>query len=468
MFTDPEVTRFIGPRRPMTDNEIEDWFAKQLAIGAADPARSAVLASGEFAGICGVQYVSGKADFGYFFRRKYWGTGVPTRACAELYAAAYARYGRELHTFIADANVASVKLARRIGLACFEHHISDEEKGCLYYPSPKAIQNNMSVDTWLASSVRRSWLDILGRDQLEKPDGDFFENGGSSLSALRLHIALQRSLGTSVSFAELMRKPTVHGMAAAIWEQGRGLLIEYRPGTQLSSIVVFVHPAGAGPEVYRRIIESLPASLTVVGINNPFLVSDISCSLHELAKWYLAELLERYGLTRSFRLCGWSLGGIIAAELAVQLERSRAKVDHLILVDAFLPTPAQVLYLRALNRERRNEMLRADLVEMGLPFDSIERVLASRDAEERIFIGRLSGTLAGSRLTLVAAGRHDSRCGSEMERALQSLKDTGEQTLGIAEANFRSRLVFEERHHNDILDEAEHIAVLIENSGEPA
>ncbi|MGZ9221288.1 MAG: GNAT family N-acetyltransferase [Anaerolineales bacterium] len=57
MFTDPEVMRFIGPRRPMTEDEIRDWLLDVLHRQNSELTRYAVAlkTTDELMGVAGLR-----------------------------------------------------------------------------------------------------------------------------------------------------------------------------------------------------------------------------------------------------------------------------------------------------------------------------------------------------------------------------------------------------------------------------
>ncbi|OEZ33887.1 hypothetical protein AS144_01955 [Francisella endosymbiont of Amblyomma maculatum] len=84
---------------------------------------------------------------------------------------------------------------------------------------------------------------------------------------------------------------------------------------------MFIHPAFAGCEVYKDLIEKLSPYYNCIGIENYNLyaknkISSLSC----LAKFYL-EKLDLYDKNKQIILLEWSLGRLIAFEMAYWLER---------------------------------------------------------------------------------------------------------------------------------------------------
>jgi acyl transferase domain-containing protein/acyl-CoA synthetase (AMP-forming)/AMP-acid ligase II len=105
---------------------------------------------------------------------------------------------------------------------------------------------------------------------------------------------------------------------------------------------IWIHPAGGGVDCYRPIAESLP--FRSVAIDSPALRANglPPASIEELAADYLSHV-ERAGLTEPLVLGGWSLGGVIAFEMAVQLARQGRRVVQVVLIDSYagsaLPSP---------------------------------------------------------------------------------------------------------------------------------
>jgi len=79
IFTDLEVMKFLGPRRPLNNSECEEWFLAELKAPSRFPFRD--LSSGEIIGFCGIKIIDGESDFGYFLRRKSWGKGFGKLMC---------------------------------------------------------------------------------------------------------------------------------------------------------------------------------------------------------------------------------------------------------------------------------------------------------------------------------------------------------------------------------------------------
>lgn len=116
-----------------------------------------------------------------------------------------------------------------------------------------------------------------------------------------------------------------------------------------------VHPISGSPYAYGGLAGLLPADQPVYGFEAPGFDNDRDpvASLPRLAGEYTA-ILRAFAPGQLYRLLGWSLGGLIAFEVAKQLRTAGEEVAALILVDAPLPRvlplpPEREILLRFVN-----------------------------------------------------------------------------------------------------------------------
>ena len=78
LLQDDAVMTFIGPRQVLSDAQAHDWFEQNMQ----SPERYAVALkdSNELIGFCGIKNIDGIDDFGYFFRKVFWGKGLASEA----------------------------------------------------------------------------------------------------------------------------------------------------------------------------------------------------------------------------------------------------------------------------------------------------------------------------------------------------------------------------------------------------
>ncbi|WP_280422320.1 alpha/beta fold hydrolase [Nocardia carnea] len=215
--------------------------------------------------------------------------------------------------------------------------------------------------------VARIWSEILGYRPVYRDD-DFFDQGGNSISALRLLRTLEQRLGGTLPVQTVFRTPTLAGLAAATAEHtgGAGQPAATGPGLPVTRPPESPGVRGPGdePAVPSRILRlaGTPGTGTATTVIWPGL-GGYPMSLRPLARELaqpgqvvygvqarglntgerphteiaalvaddVAELLA-LGLPEPYRIIGYSFGARIAAEVAQQLTGAGCRVDHLVLI----------------------------------------------------------------------------------------------------------------------------------------
>ncbi len=184
--------------------------------------------------------------------------------------------------------------------------------------------------------ITRIWAEVLGRQDIGVHD-DFFQVGGHSLLALRLADRL-RTLGVEIPVSMLFRYRTVAALAEWLGELGMredepasghrpaGLVHRLQTGA-VPPPLVLLHGAGGTALSYSGLISALP-DRTVYAIESGDVVED----LPTMATRYLAAVTEALGVPAV--LAGWSMGGVVALEMARQLDGDDPPA--VVMVDSFL------------------------------------------------------------------------------------------------------------------------------------
>ncbi|MFJ3763017.1 amino acid adenylation domain-containing protein [Streptomyces sp. NPDC090080] len=209
---------------------------------------------------------------------------------------------------------------------------------------------------------------VLGRSPIGVHD-DFFAAGGNSLNAFELVEAVRRELGASVPLSMFFRTPTIEGLCAALPDVSAvadELLVPLATGPGETDTPLFlIHPGGGGVSSYIHLGRELEGKLTVYGIESVGYNTDETplSTVEEMAQRYLAEIETVQPLGPRV-LAGWSFGGLVALEMAGQLERAGRPVTALILLDA--PTPGGT------GPADDEDVLSRLGTEAGLPTDEVE------------------------------------------------------------------------------------------------
>ncbi|WP_063043787.1 type I polyketide synthase [Nocardia pseudovaccinii] len=180
-------------------------------------------------------------------------------------------------------------------------------------------------------------LDIEPDDARFDRATDFFAIGGDSVLAIRMLNRLRGELGLVVTPRAFLADPTLAATAAAAEVQQVAAAyddcaVTLRDGT--GNPVFLLHPTGGDVLCYTELARKLSTDRRVIGIQDPALAGARGPeSVAELARIY-EGVLRTQQPTGPYSLGGWSMGGILAHEVARRLQDSGETVAVLALIDA--------------------------------------------------------------------------------------------------------------------------------------
>ncbi|HLO03360.1 MAG TPA: thioesterase domain-containing protein, partial [Symbiobacteriaceae bacterium] len=175
---------------------------------------------------------------------------------------------------------------------------------------------------------------------------NFFALGGHSLMAVRLMAHLERAFGKRLPLAVLFRSPTVAQLAVATeasvvpgatTDAHGQILLPIRPAGKQRPLFM-VHPAGGFAFAYGRLAPYLEPDRPLYGLQSPGLDGNGEplARVEEMAMHYL-QAIRTVQPQGPYWLAGWSMGGVVAFEMARQLEAAGERVALLALLDAHTP-----------------------------------------------------------------------------------------------------------------------------------
>ncbi|MGE8064524.1 non-ribosomal peptide synthetase [Pseudomonas sp. NPDC089569] len=175
------------------------------------------------------------------------------------------------------------------------------------------------------------WQELLEIEVIGRHD-DFFALGGHSLLVVRMTARLRTVLGIEVPVNVIFQYPTLARLAEQITRaEHTGTLITLQAGSAGQAPLFCLHQPSGAVHHYVQMVAGLPEHMPVHGIALPESLRDQD--LVALASHYLPQIrqIQQQG---PYRLCGWSMGGLLALELTRQLEAQGQSVEWLGLFDS--------------------------------------------------------------------------------------------------------------------------------------
>ena len=189
--------------------------------------------------------------------------------------------------------------------------------------------------------VVRLFEELTGASRVSVLDS-FFALGGHSLLAMRLVSRLREATGASVSVRSVFAAPTPRGLAAVLSAGGESErwasdpLLPLRTGGSAPPLFC-VHPAGGFAAMFGALEAHVHADVPIYGLQAPGIdrpaEQQAVAPLRDMAACYV-DALRAVQPDGPYALLGWSLGGVIAHEMAAMLESDGAPVAVLLLLDS--------------------------------------------------------------------------------------------------------------------------------------
>ncbi len=210
-------------------------------------------------------------------------------------------------------------------------------------PEPTGVEDRRAAAyvppaTEIERVLVRIWEEVLQRRRIGLRD-NFLEMGGHSLVALRLVARIQEELGQRISPTAVMQTPTIEALAMELQkaEQGaHGHIVQVRAGGQ-GTPVFYVAP-GHGDlvsfSVLGRRIDTMQPFFALVPPREPG--QSLHVEIGRLARRY-AEEMRNILPNGPYQLVGFSLGGVVALEVARLLRAEGRPVAPVVLLDTFFP-----------------------------------------------------------------------------------------------------------------------------------
>ncbi|MFT5169342.1 MAG: amino acid adenylation domain-containing protein, partial [Saprospiraceae bacterium] len=189
--------------------------------------------------------------------------------------------------------------------------------------------------------LERIWADVLGMSIISRDD-DFFELGGHSLIAVNMIATIEKQTGKKLPLASLLENATIQKLALLLADEHKinrtinSSLVPIKPRGNKTPIYL-VHGAGLHVLMFQTLAANMDSeqpiyALQARGLNGegaPF------SRMEEIAAHYISEI-EAQNPDGPYALAGYSFGGLIAFEMAKQLEAMGKQVEMLAMLDTIV------------------------------------------------------------------------------------------------------------------------------------
>ena len=205
----------------------------------------------------------------------------------------------------------------------------------------------------IESELARIWADVLRLEKVGIRD-PFFDLGGTSLLAVDLFAQVEKRLGKTLPLTSLIEAPTIERLARLVaggFDQNSLVLI--RDGRNLPPLFL-VHDGDGETMLYRNLALRLSDDHPVYGLQPRSLpnVPMAHTRIEEMAAYHIAKM--RSVQSRGpYLVGGMCAGGVIAFEIALQLQKQGENVGLVAVIDAADVAAAPKAWRVASQRLRR-------------------------------------------------------------------------------------------------------------------
>jgi thioesterase domain-containing protein/acyl carrier protein len=181
------------------------------------------------------------------------------------------------------------------------------------------------------------WQSVLNLEKVSIDD-NFFELGGHSLLAVQLFDKIAQVFGRKLPLATLFQAPTIEKLGEILVSRDMNFwnsLVLLKPGDSTLAPLFLVHDADGETMLYSGLANQLEDGRPVYGIK-PYGQEDcpiLHTRISEMVKHYISEIrkVQPHG---PYLVGGLCCGGVLAFEIACQLQAQGEQVPFLAIIDA--------------------------------------------------------------------------------------------------------------------------------------
>lgn len=189
------------------------------------------------------------------------------------------------------------------------------------------------------------WEQILKIQPVSVKD-DFFELGGHSLLAVGLMNQIQQQFGQSLPLATLFQSRTIEQLASLLRQNisssSCSPLVAIQSNVSQQPLFC-VHGIGGNVLNYFDLARCLEPNRSFYGLQAKGLDGQQQpyTRIEDMAAYYI-DAIRAVQPQGPYLLSGWSMGGIVAFEMAIQLQKKGHEIEQLFLLDSWTPNYIQM------------------------------------------------------------------------------------------------------------------------------
>jgi amino acid adenylation domain-containing protein len=205
-------------------------------------------------------------------------------------------------------------------------------------------EENIATSDALHADLITIWEELLGRKPIGVRD-NFFDLGGHSLLAARLMHRIRQLQGKTIPLAVLVQAPTIEKLADVLrngWSHCWNSLVALQPEGSKAPFFC-VHGVGGNVVGFHELARSMRPEHPFYALQSQGLDGQRSCltSIEQMAAHYIEEI-RTVQPTGPYHFGGFSLGGLVAYEMAQQLVARGEEVALVVLFDTYARSPKPV------------------------------------------------------------------------------------------------------------------------------
>ena len=200
------------------------------------------------------------------------------------------------------------------------------------------VENKLSTDKTAALS--RIWQRVLRREHIGV-DESFFDLGGDPWGAIELFLDIERMFGRNLPPLLIYQAPTIASLVALLEAPSPPALakcVRLKAGS-LEPPVFLIHGMGGNILEFFDFVHHLQTPRTLYGLQARGTdgLEEPCSSIDEMAQFHL-EAIKELQLQGPYILIGYSLGGLVALEMARHLAETGESIALLVMIDSY-PSP---------------------------------------------------------------------------------------------------------------------------------